>query len=112
MIKMTDGNNFPDIIKYIKLSYLGTNILVYHISFKIGYNIKGFAKTYNLLMNFNNNIVKETQNKWEGSLNEEIPYHIVEKPFTQIQSKKEGSFTKYLQFKMLHRRIKNYVTWD
>ena len=29
--------------------------------FKIGYNIKGCAEIYNLLMNFNNNIVKETQ---------------------------------------------------
>ena len=69
----------------MKLSYLGTNILVYHILFKIGYNIRGCAKTYKLLMHFNNNIVKETQNKWEESLNEEIPYHIVEKSFIQIQ---------------------------
>ena len=76
-----------------------------YILLKIGYNTKGCAKIYNLVMNFNNNIVKETQNKWEKSLNEEIPYHIVEKSFTQIQSMKEGSFTKYLQFKMLHRRI-------
>ena len=32
-----------------------------YILFKIGYNIKDCAKIYNLLMNFNNNIVKETQ---------------------------------------------------
>ena len=76
-----------------------------YILFTIGYNIKGCAKIYNLLMNCNNNVVRDIQNKWEGSLNEEIPYHMVEKLFTQIQNMKEGSFMKYLQFRILHRRI-------
>ena len=73
--------------------------------FKIGFNAKGCSQTYNLLMNTNQNIVIETQHKWETTLNEEIPYFIVERSFKQIQKMKEGSFTKYIQFKLLHNRI-------
>ena len=75
------------------------------ILYKIGFNLKGCAKTYNLMMNFNQNIVLEVQQKWERILNEEIPYCIIEKSFIQIQKMKEGSFTQYLQYKMLHKRI-------
>ena len=73
--------------------------------FKIGFNAKGCSQTYNLLMNTNQNIVIETQHKWEATLNEEIPYSIVERSFKQIQKMKEGSFTKYIQFKLLHNRV-------
>ena len=73
--------------------------------FKIGYNVKGCAKTYKLLMNFNQNIISEAQQKWETTLNEEVPYRTVERSFKRIQKMKEGSFVKYLQFKMLHKRI-------
>ena len=57
------------------------------------------------MMNTNPGIVIETQHKWELTLNEEIPHYIVERSFKQIQKMKEGSFTKYLQFKLLHDRI-------
>ena len=72
---------------------------------KTGFNMKGCSQTYNMMMNTNRNLVIETQHKWELTLNEEIPYHIVERSFKQIQKMKEGSFTKYLQFKLLHNRI-------
>ena len=72
---------------------------------KTGFNMKGCSQTYNMMMNINQNLVIETQHKWELTLNEEIPYHIVERSFKQIQKMKEGSFTKYLQFKLLHNRI-------
>ena len=73
--------------------------------FKIGFNAKGCSQTYNLLMKTNKKIVIETQHKWETILNEEIPYYIIERSFKQIQKMKEGSFTKYLQFKLLHNRV-------
>ena len=52
---------------------------------KTGFNMKGCSQTYNLILNTNQNLVIETQHKWELTLNEEIPYHIVEKSFKQIQ---------------------------
>ena len=52
--------------------------------FKIGFNTKGCLKTYNLMMDANQNIVIETQYKWAKILHEEIPYHIVERSFKQI----------------------------
>ena len=73
--------------------------------FKIGYNIKGCSRIYNVMMNFNQNSIIEIQEKWEEILNEEIPYRVIEKSFIQLHQMKEGSFTKYVQFKMLHRRI-------
>ena len=72
---------------------------------KTGFNMKGCSQTYNLMMNTNQNLVIETQHQWEVTLNEEIPYHIVERSFKQIRKMKEGSFTKYLQFKLLHNSI-------
>ena len=33
--------------------------------FRIGHNTKGCAKTYNMMMNFNQNIIIEIQGKWE-----------------------------------------------
>ena len=56
-------------------------------------------------MNFNQNIVINIRNTWEETLGKEIPYHIIEKSFKNIRHIKEGSFIKYLQFKMLHKRI-------
>ena len=75
------------------------------VLFKIGFNTKGCSKRYNLMLETNQNIIMEIQQKWELILDEEIPYHIVERSFKQIHKMKEGSFTKYLQFKMLHKRI-------
>ena len=72
---------------------------------KTGFNTKGCSQTYNMMMCKNQNLIIETQTKWEISLNEDIPYHIVERSFKHIQKMKEGSFTKYLQFKLLHNRI-------
>ena len=76
-----------------------------YILFKIGYNTKGCAMTYNCLMNYNVNIITEVRHKWEDVLEEEIPHYIVETSFKNLQKMKEGSFTKYLHFKMLYRRI-------
>ena len=75
------------------------------VLFEIGHNTKGCAKTYNLLMNFNDNIVQDTQRKWEEILNDDIPYNIVKRAFHNLHRMKEGPFTKYLQFKVLHNRI-------
>ena len=60
---------------------------------------------FSCLMNYNQNIITDTRNNWEDILEEETPYHMIEKSFKNIQKMKEGSFTKYLQFKMLHKRI-------
>ena len=75
------------------------------VLFEIGHNMKGCAKTYNLLMNFNDNIVQDTQRKWEEILIDDIPYNIVKRAFYNLHRMKEGPFTKYLQFKVLHNRI-------
>ena len=75
------------------------------ILFEMGYNLKGCARTYNLSMNFNHNIILDTQQKWEEICMEDIPYNMVRKAFIYLHSMKEGSFTKYLQFKILHNRI-------
>ena len=75
------------------------------ILFEIGYNTKGCAKTYNPLMNFDYHIITEVQRKWEDALLEDIPFQVVNKSFKNIRCMKEGSYMKYIQFKMLHRRI-------
>ena len=76
-----------------------------HILFKIGYNQKGCSKTYNILMEFNYNIITEVQNKWETVLNEYIPYKKIEEAFRSIHNMEEGYFHKYVQYKMIHHRI-------
>ena len=53
--------------------------------FKIDYNKKGCSQTYNLIINTNQNIVIETQQKWELTLNEKISYFIAERSFKQIK---------------------------
>ena len=75
------------------------------IFFEMGYNMKGCARSYNLLMNSNQNIVRETQQKWEEILMEDIPYNMARKAFSNLHRMKEGPFTKYLQFKLLHNRV-------
>ena len=114
---MTEKGLFLNFLDYEKLRFdvskitlINNNNNMYgpylpHILFKIGYNGKGCAKTYNCLMNCNYNIITEVRNNWEQVLEEEIPHYIIEKSFKNLQKMKEGSFTKYLQFKMLHRRI-------
>ena len=76
-----------------------------YILFKIGYNQKGCSKTYNILMEFNYNIITEVQNKWETVLNEYIPDKKIEEAFRSIHNMEEGYFHKYVQYKMIHRRI-------
>ena len=76
-----------------------------YIIFKMGYNIKGCAITYKILMNFNQNVISEVNNGWERVLNEAIGIQRFENSFRNLHNRKEGSFTKYIQFKMLHRRI-------
>ena len=56
-------------------------------------------------MDFNYNIIADIQNKWENTLDKEISLYTMEKALRHIQEMKEGPFTKYLQFKMLHKRI-------
>ena len=67
--------------------------------------MKGCARTYKLLMNSDHNIILDIQEKWEETLMEEIPYDMVRKAFVNLHKMKEGAFTKYVQFKMLHKRI-------
>ena len=73
--------------------------------FEIGYNIKGCAKTYSLLMGSNSNIITGVQRKWEERLGEDMPYQTVKNSFRDIRKMKEGPYMKYVQFKMLHGRI-------
>ena len=72
--------------------------------FIMEHNQKGCAKTYNLLMDFNHDVITESKNKWEKVLLEEIPYEKMEKSFLCLQKMKEGPFVKYFQFKLLHKR--------
>ena len=114
---MTDRGLFLNFLDYERLRFdvlkiipINTNNNMYgpylpYILFKIGYNIKGCAMTYNCLMNYNYNIITEARNKWEEVLDDDIPHYTIEKSFKNLQKIKEGSFTKYLHFKMLHRRI-------
>ena len=60
---------------------------------------------YNILKTNNYNILLNVQRKWEEALEEEIRIDIIEHAFKNINKMKEDSFTKYLQFRMLHRRI-------
>ena len=70
-----------------------------------GYNQKGCSKTYNLLMEYNQNIITDIKNKWDISLSDDIPNEKIMKSFILLHKMKEGSFAKYFQFKMLHMRI-------
>ena len=74
------------------------------IMFEIGINGKGCSKTYNTLMIYNGNIIKEVKEKWEKVLNENIEYRIIENAFKIIPKQKESAYQKYMQFKLLHSR--------
>ena len=76
-----------------------------YIFFKMGYNVKGCAKTYKILMEFNHNIVASVKDTWETNLNEYITLQYVENAFRNLHNMREGAYTKYIQFKLLHRRI-------
>ena len=56
-------------------------------------------------MDYNQNIITDIKNKWDLSLSDDIPVETIMKSFTLLHKMKEGSFAKYLQFKMLHMRI-------
>ena len=76
-----------------------------YIFFKMGHNVKGCAKTYKILMEFNHNIVASVKDTRETNLNEYITLQCVENSFRNLHNMKEGAYTKYIQFKLLHRRI-------
>ena len=44
-----------------------------YIFLMTGYNQKGCSKTYNLLMEYNQNIITDIKNKWDISLSDDIP---------------------------------------
>ena len=115
-VMMTSNGLKLNFLEYEKLRFDISKIVVRHtkkmngpyipiLLLKTGFNMKGCSQIYNTMMNQNQNLVIETQQKWELTLNEEIPYHIVERSFKQISKMKEGSFTRYLQFRLLHNRI-------
>ena len=76
--------------------------------FKMGYNKKGCAKIYRILMDFNHNIGAEIQKNWEDILYEDLTIQRIERSFRNLHNMEEGSYIKYIQFKMLHRRIVTY----
>ena len=49
--------------------------------------------------------MEQAKTKWENILNEEINDTRMETAFLHLHKISEGSFDKYIQFKMLHRRI-------
>ena len=74
------------------------------VLFEIGIVGKGCNRSYNKLMDYNQNILIQVKNKWEETLNEEIKFDTVEKSFNQIPKFEEGAYFKYFQFKLLHNR--------
>ena len=74
------------------------------IVFEIGLNDKGCSKTYNKLMEYNGNIIKEVKEKWEEVLNEDIRYKTIQTAFKVLPTLKVSAYQKYLQFKLLHSR--------
>ena len=74
------------------------------VLFEIGIVGKGCNRSYNKLMDYNQNILIQVKNKWEETLNEEIKIDTVEKSFNQIPKFEEGAYFKYFQFKLLHNR--------
>ena len=75
------------------------------VLFEIGMTQTGCGRVYNKLMDFDTGILTEVKNKWENTLNEEIPYKTIENAFKEISKIKTGSYQKYFQFKLLHSRI-------
>ena len=71
---------------------------------EIRFSKKGCSRTYNILMNYNDNVIKEIKEKWERNLNEEIDYNVIENAFKEIPKMNENAYQKYLQFKLLHLR--------
>ena len=59
-------------------------------------------------MSYNITIISNVKEKWEQTLNEEIPFNTIEKALTNLSKMEESAYQKYLQFKLLHsRRITN-----
>ena len=44
------------------------------------------------------------QNKWSAIMNDDIPIHITEKAFTKMSKMLEGSYVRYIQFRLFHNR--------
>ena len=73
--------------------------------FKIGHDGKGCSKSYNLLLSTNFNIILSVQEKWENILGKEIKIETIMNSFKNIHRIREDSFTRYLQFRILHKRV-------
>ena len=74
------------------------------ILFEIGTSGKGCSKTYNKMMEYNSNLLKDIRNKWELTLNDTLRYDIIENAFKQLTKMKTSAYYKYFQFKFLHSR--------
>ena len=57
------------------------------ILFYIGLTSKGCNKTYNRLMKYDGNVLKEVKDKWDKCLNEDIRYETVEQAFVELPKK-------------------------
>ena len=64
------------------------------ILFEIGIGNKGCNRSYNKLMSYNTNIVSTVKEKWEETLNEEIPLNIIEKAFKNLSTMEENAYQK------------------
>ena len=76
-----------------------------YLLFKIGHDEKECSKSYNLLLSTNFNIILNLQEKWENILTEEISTETIMNSFKSIHRMREDSFTRYLQFRILHKRV-------
>ena len=115
MEEMINKNLQINFLEYETLKYSTSKIVatknnkfgpfIPFLLFIIGYNQKGCAKTYKILMDFNHDVIIESKNKWENVLMEEISYKKMEKSFATLHKMKEGPFVRYFQFKLLHKRV-------
>ena len=97
---------FLDYIYEIEDTNYGPHIL--YVLLQLGYRQKGCSNIYRLLINSKQDILEQSKAKWENVLNEEINNSRLEIAFQHSHKMSEGSFDKYIQFKMLHRRIITY----
>ena len=72
------------------------------ILFEIGFAQKGCSRTYNKMMTYSTNILRDVKDKWEMTLNEDLSYNIIEDAFKEVTNMNTGAYQKYFQFKLLH----------
>ena len=51
------------------------------ILFVKGFAQKGCSRTYNKMMTYSTNILRDVKDKWEMTLNEDLSYNIIEDAF-------------------------------